>query len=872
MNISLDRKNRIIKDNDLKRKFEEFSNGFFEDIVTQLYENEGKFYLTLAPYSTKVLTSNMCIVAKSSEELKHIIEDLSCNIGIMLEENSGKIQENSKVKNTIQINGKEIPVVQFKQLCIKGENTETQLYEGDVLEEKLKSMTTKLFGSDINSNISSYVKNTMFTKMNGKQTLDKEEFELLKYYKQEGYEFINSFLGNGKIKTRGNSEKEHINRDFIDMLSKINDIFDKLPKLEESITVYRGATTNRNANNIEYNSFISTSLDRDLAEKNFAKGRIYEIILPKGTHYIPIDSIEGFEGMYEESEAEILLRPSSLKVLNKEENGKTEILRVGAKEKKNFGEILVKILKERKKELIEKGFCNEEEFNEAMNYCVEKQNDKMLKNAKQNEANYKTYKMSIMLKISSIRSQIEKINNSEIINDIEKAENDFKEAELLQELNELINSAKTYDLSLREIRLLIDILEGRIDKFQRSKGIKEVNQDRDRLDKESEFIYSRDEISKCEQAIKMYQLKGDEEKVKEYSIKLQKAQKQYKYAKQELDKSKKQNEEPKKYFDDSKKNKQQIDIKEIENKKMGKPLRSYLSQTNPEIEISSNYVNYAEFQRISDGKSQTEKRKEPLISNNKVIGELEETEIYDFETATSKTSRFETVETKKGIYTIDSEIQRSGKQYSVTATIDVFNEISKSREKTTYTRDMNGNEIYTYMENGTIGQVIKKTQRGTTIDIYKDGQSYATYEYDENGKALVPMGTMEQLSEDYIESCFRMPLPEYEEIQYQKTEQEIVSTQKLGKETLDMQKDIETLDNVEKQMEEQEMEINQFGEIIRKGKSMGGFDLGETTSEYASQTLNEFVHDLENGNLNDKNQKKKDDEFKVEKGDDDYIR
>ena len=97
-------------------------------------------------------------------------------------------------------------------------------------------------------------------------------------------------------------------------------------------------------------------------------------------------------------------------------------------------------------------------------------------------------------------------------------------------------------------------------------------------------------------------------------------------------------------------------------------------------------------------------------------------------------------------------------------------------------------------------------------------------------------------------------------------------TQKLGKETLDMQKDIETLDNVEKQMEEQEMEINQFGEIIRKGKSMGGFDLGETTSEYASQTLNEFVHDLENGNLNDKNQKKKDDEFKVEKGDDDYIR
>ena len=312
--------------------------------------------------------------------------------------------------------------------------------------------------------------------------------------------------------------------------------------------------------------------------------------------------------------------------------------------------------------------------------------------------------------------------------------------------------------------------------------------------------------------------------------------------------------------------------KEKENKNMGQPLRSYLSQTNPEIEISPNYINYAEFQRTSDEKSQTEKRKNPLVSDNKVIGELEETEVYDFETGTSKTNRLETIESEKGIYTLDTEIHRSGEQYSVTATMEVLNEISKSREKATYTRDMDGNETYTYMENGTIGQVIRKTERGTTIDIYKDGKPYATYEYDENGKALVPMGKMEQLSEDYIEKCFKMPLPEYEEIQYQETEQEIVSTQKLGKETLDMQQDPEILDSVEKQMGEQEIEINQFGEIIRKGRTAGGFDLGGTTSEYATQTLNEFMQNLDNGNLDDESKEKKEDDFKVEKGDDDYIR
>ncbi len=97
-------------------------------------------------------------------------------------------------------------------------------------------------------------------------------------------------------------------------------------------------------------------------------------------------------------------------------------------------------------------------------------------------------------------------------------------------------------------------------------------------------------------------------------------------------------------------------------------------------------------------------------------------------------------------------------------------------------------------------------------------------------------------------------------------------TQKLGKETLDMQQDIETLDDVEKQMEEHEFEINQYGEITRKGKTEGRFDLSSATSEYVTQTLNEFMQNLENGNFDEESKKKKEDEFKVEKGDDDYIR
>ena len=97
-------------------------------------------------------------------------------------------------------------------------------------------------------------------------------------------------------------------------------------------------------------------------------------------------------------------------------------------------------------------------------------------------------------------------------------------------------------------------------------------------------------------------------------------------------------------------------------------------------------------------------------------------------------------------------------------------------------------------------------------------------------------------------------------------------TQKLGKETLDMQQNTESLDDVEKQMEEQEFEINQSGEIIRKERTTGRFDLSGSTSEYATQTLNEFMQNLDNGDLDDESKKKKEDDFKVEKGDDDYIR
>ncbi len=505
----------------------------------QLYEKDGKYFLVLEPYTDKILSSNICISANNSSELESMIEDLSCNIGIMLAENTGKLQKVETEEQIVQIDGKEIGLTDFEHLRINGKGKNVELYRDEELTHKLKSLNSKLFGKDRNEAITSYINNSMFTRMMGTHTLGKEDFELLKYYKEEGYEFLNSFFRNGELKTRGNIEKEHIGKEFIDNLYRLYGLFEKLPTLEESITVYRGVASRDLSESINYDSFISTSLDKNFAKNNFAKGTLYEIDLPKGTHYIPIDAIEGFEGIYSESEAEILLRPSEFNVTDRKTEDNLQIVSMIAKEKDNFSEILLSALNRRKEDLIQKGLCSERDFEEILSYVEEKnreqQKARKLADAKENENRYKAYKMNIMRQVSDVRREIDFIREAEASSDIERTENGYKEAELIQKYNSLVNSAKQYDLTLREISLLEQFLTGKIDGLKRNQGLEEIKQNRDNQNTQGDLIYSRDEVERCQKAIDMYRLQGNQAKVDEYTIKLQSARKQYEFAKKETE-------------------------------------------------------------------------------------------------------------------------------------------------------------------------------------------------------------------------------------------------------------------------------------------------------------------------------------------------
>lgn len=472
-----------------------------------------------------------------------------------------------------------------------------------------------------------------------------------------------------------------------------------------------------------------------------------------------MDAINGFEGMYGESEAEILLRPSSFNVMNKEMERDTEVLSVNAKEKGNFSEIIRKSLESKKEEIIKKGLCDEKEFKEVLDYLNEKHKEEMISKAKDNENKYKTYRMDIMKKITKTRRKIDEIRENIPNSEIEKAEKRLKESELVQEYNSLINSAKRYDLTLKDINLLVQNLEGKIDKFERSKGLQEIKQSREKLDKESEVIYSRDEVSKLKNAVEMYKLQGNQEKVDEFSIKLDSAQRQYEYAKKELGMDK-------------------------EKENIGQPGYSVEENEKKVIErqqqILTDYSGKEIGNRTIEEQFEKETGKRTITTNGELINEDGE---YKFS------------ETSEGIGT-DLEKQRKEMIRD--------NKITGEKEQYVYQKDKNGNEMYYRIADGKLTLKITKNSKGTTIENFDKGQITDVYEYDEEGEALIGIEGIENIDENYVENFFDSQVPYFEaENREILNNKPIVNTQKLGKETINEMSDTILMDETERDINQQ---------------------------------------------------------------------
>lgn len=348
----------------------------------------------------------------------------------------------------------------------------------------------------------------------------------------------------------------------------------------------------------------------------------------------------------------------------------------------------------------------------------------MINQAKENERKYKEYKLEIMKKISSLRKQIEELNEMVINNDVENAKKEFEEAKLLQEYNSLINSYKGYDLTIKDIQFLIQTLEGKKDKFERAKEVNQIKKDKEKLDTETEMIYSRDEIEKCEKAIRLYKMKGEQTKAEEYSKKLDIAQKQYAYAKEEFEKSKQD------------KNKQN---NEKENNNGYSFEQNGMKFHEKQEQILKDYEGNEIGTRTITEDDDLEKGKREI----KTIGELENGDgKYSFEEISS---------------VIGEELQYQRKE------MKGLNKITGQKEQYTYEKDDKGNERFYQIFDNKISFRITKNNRGITIENYDEsGQILDIFEYDENGKPLIAMGEIEQLPENYVENSFDSQVPYFE--------------------------------------------------------------------------------------------------------------
>lgn len=365
------------------------------------------------------------------------------------------------------------------------------------------------------------------------------------------------------------------------------------------------------------------------------------------------------------------------------------------------------------------------------------ENKELFDKAIKDEKLYKQYKLEILRKISTVRKELDEVQEillNEDMKDAEIAKYKFKESELLQKYNGLINSSKIYDLTLKEISLLKDVLEEKISIFERSEGLKEIKKEREKLDKENEFIYYRDEIQKIKNAIQMYKLGGDREKAEEYERKLNSTQIDYKYAEEN-------------YKDKN------------ENKNENKEKTNLSTKENKNIENLSGYSFKQEGNIFLETQHQVLKDYSGNVLGNRVIYYKE-----DLEKGSKEIETIGNIENEDGNYAIKEVSIGVGEELTYQRKeMNSYSKLTGQKSQIVYQKYNNGNELYFSIRDGRTTMRIEKNNRGITIEAYNvDGELTDVFEYDKEGNALIPMGNIDKLNENYIQNCFDVQVPYFE--------------------------------------------------------------------------------------------------------------
>ena len=342
----------------------------------------------------------------------------------------------------------------------------------------------------------------------------------------------------------------------------------------------------------------------------------------------------------------------------------------------------------------------------------------------------------LMKQVSELRRKRETLTD-----EIDIAKLDFEESKLVQQINDLTAVFRGNKLTLEQLDLQQDILESKIDRETYSKGMVANRKAKADLSKEQELTYCENEVKKCEQALKLYTLIGDAKKLETWKQALEKAQKDLSFAQQVLD------EESKTQTEKNDTQEQQTTAPYIN--EYGEIIRPDNAQKA--VDTDEHSVGYT---RTDEEGVITEETTQALKDYyGKQIGNRTSVEKYDLNILGGN----RTVETKgvieneDGKYTLTEYGRTDENGEVIKKQMLKDNKITGEKEELSYQKDEKG-EIYSRKSNGQMTFKITKTDKGISIDEYRNGQPYATYEYDENGKAIDGMGMadIEQLDENKI--------------------------------------------------------------------------------------------------------------------------
>lgn len=364
----------------------------------------------------------------------------------------------------------------------------------------------------------------------------------------------------------------------------------------------------------------------------------------------------------------------------------------------------------------------------------------------------------LMKQVSELRRKRETLTD-----EIDIAELDFEESKLVQQINDLTAVFKGNKLTLEQLDLQQNILESKIDRETYSKGMVANRKAKADLSKEQELSYCENEVIKCEKALKLYTLMGDSQSVEKWSKALEKAQKDLSFAQQNL--AKDQKSQPEKNGNEE----QQTTAPYIN--KYGEIIRPDNAQKA--IDTDEHCVGYTRTEK--DGVITEETNQVLKDYSGKQIGNRTSVERFVAGGARTVETTGE-IENEDGKYTI-SEFGRADENGEVIKKqMTKDNKITGEKEELSYQKDEKS-ETYSRKSNGQMTFKITKTDKGVSIDEYRNGQPYATYEYDENGKAIDGMGMadIEQLDENYVENFFDSQVPYFE------AENRDLPTQDIGK-------------------------------------------------------------------------------------------